>query len=56
MVSKEPDGSEIRQAIDRALESANLRAGDATSGVTAHLQEDREPSAVEADGFDGDGD
>ena len=49
-------GSEIDLAIGRALEAANLRAGD-PAGSTA-LVAHREPSAVELDGEGsaGDGD
>jgi hypothetical protein len=39
-------GSDADLAIERALEAANLRPGDATT--TAVFVEDREPSATEA--------
>ncbi|MDR5699230.1 hypothetical protein [Agromyces aerolatus] len=35
-------------AIERALEAANLRAGDALGTSTGAVLDDREPSAVEA--------
>lgn len=43
-------GSEIDLAIERALEGANLRPGDAPSTATAYIVEDRELSAAEAGG------
>lgn len=55
--SVEP-GSELDQAIERALEAAKLRAGDSLGTSTATIVEDWEPSAAEAGdigaGFDGD--
>lgn len=39
--------SDLDRAIERALEAANLRAGDATS-TAAVVVEDREPSSAEA--------
>ena len=48
-------GSEMDLAIERALESAKLRAGDAATTSTAFV-EDGELSAVEADGGAADGD
>lgn len=50
-------GSEIDAAIERALEGADLRPGDAAT-TTAFVAEDQEPSAVEGgDGVGaGDGD
>jgi len=42
-------GSEMDLAINRALEAARLRAGDATTTSTGFV-ELREPSAVEVDG------
>jgi hypothetical protein len=51
-------GSELHLAIQRALETANLRAGDSLGTSTAAVVEDFEPSAAEAGdaaaGFDGD--
>jgi hypothetical protein len=51
-------GSETDLAIERALEAASLRAGDALSGTSAVVVEEWEPSAVEAGdvggGADGD--
>ena len=51
-------GSDADLAIQRALEAANLRAGDSLGTSTAAVVEDWEPSAVEAGdaaaGFDGD--
>lgn len=47
-------GSDTDLAIERALEAANLRAGDATT--TAVVVEDWEPSAVEAGDVGADGD
>ncbi|WP_106815112.1 hypothetical protein [Microbacterium timonense] len=51
-------GSEADLAIERALQGAGLRAGDAAGTSSAFLVEDREPSAVEAGadaaGVDGD--
>ncbi|HEU4807136.1 MAG TPA: hypothetical protein VFT01_02655 [Homoserinimonas sp.] len=53
----EPE-SELDLAIQRALEAANLRAGDSLGASTASVVEDWEPSAAEAGdigaGFDGD--
>ena len=49
-------GGEVDLAIERALEGANLRAGDATSTSTAYILEDREVSAAEAGGAEADGD
>lgn len=40
-------GSETDLAIERALEAAQLRAGDAQGTVTASVGDDREPSAAE---------
>jgi hypothetical protein len=52
-------GSEIDAAIERALESANLRPGDAST-TFAFVAEEHQPSAAElGDGAgvgDGDGD
>ena len=48
-------GSEIDLAIERALESVKLRAGDAAT-TSAAFVEDGELSAVEADGGAADGD
>jgi hypothetical protein len=57
----EPDtepGSEADLAIQRALEGANLRAGDSLGPSTAVVIDGWEPSAAEAGdaavGFDGD--
>lgn len=51
-------GSETDLVIQRALEAAQLRAGDSLGGSTASVVEDWEPSAAEtgdaAAGFDGD--
>jgi F420-0:gamma-glutamyl ligase-like protein len=51
-------GSEIDLAIERALQGANLRAGDAVGASTASVTEDWEPSAAESGdavgGADGD--
>ena len=47
-------GSDTDLAIERALEAANLRAGDATT--TAVVVEDWEPSAAEAGDTGADGD
>lgn len=51
-------GSEADLAIQRALEGANLRAGDSLGTSTASVAEEGEPSAAEAGdaaaGFDGD--
>ena len=47
-------GSDTDLAIERALEAANLRAGDATT--TAVVVEDWEPSAAEAGDAGADGD
>lgn len=51
-------GSEADLAIQRALDAANLRAGDGLATSTATVVEDWEPSAAEAGdasaGFDGD--
>jgi hypothetical protein len=41
-------GSDPDLALQRALEAANLRAGDSLGTSTASVVEDREPSAVEA--------
>jgi hypothetical protein len=41
-------GSETDLALERALEAANLRAGDSLGASTASVMEDQEPSAVEA--------
>ncbi|KAA9136217.1 hypothetical protein [Microbacterium caowuchunii] len=52
-------GSETDLALQRALDAANLRAGDATGTATAYVAHDPEPSAVEAGdagGAGGDGD
>ncbi|QEV99421.1 hypothetical protein F6J84_04385 [Microbacterium caowuchunii] len=52
-------GSETDLALQRALDAANLRAGDATGTPTAYVAHDPEPSAVEAGdagGAGGDGD
>lgn len=46
-------GSDTDLAIERALEAANLRAGDATTTVVVG---DWEPSAVEAGDVGADGD
>ncbi|WP_214467361.1 hypothetical protein [Microbacterium flavescens] len=46
--------SEIEDAIDRALEAANLRPGDATTTPVAFVGH-AEPSAVELDGGAGAG-
>jgi hypothetical protein len=48
-------GSETDLAIERALESAKLQAGDATTTSTAFV-ENGELSAAEADGGAADGD
>ena len=41
-------GSETDLALERALEAANLRAGDSLgASTTASVLEDREPSAVD---------
>lgn len=51
-------GSDLDLAIERALEAAKLRAGDALGTSTASVVDDWEPSAVEVGdigaGFDGD--
>jgi hypothetical protein len=51
-------GSETDLALQRALDAANLRAGDSVSASTATVVDDWEPSAAEAGdtaaGFDGD--
>lgn len=51
-------GSDLELAIERALEAANLRAGDSLGASTASVVDDWEPSAAEAGdiggGFDGD--
>lgn len=47
-------GSDTDLAIERALEAANLRAGDATT--TAVVVENWEPSAAEAGDAGADGD
>lgn len=41
-------GSETDLAIERALEAAQLRAGDAQGTAVASVGEGREPSAAEA--------
>lgn len=49
--------SETGLAIDRALEAANLRAGDSLGSTTAFASEEWEPSAAESGevaGIDGD--
>jgi hypothetical protein len=50
--------SETDLAIERALEAANLRAGDGLVTSTAAVSEEREPTAAEAGdispGADGD--
>jgi hypothetical protein len=50
--------SETDLAIERALEAANLRAGDALGATSASVSEEWEPSAAEAGdiaaGVDGD--
>jgi hypothetical protein len=50
--------SETDLAIERALEAANLRAGDSLGSSTASVFEEWEPSAAEAGdigaGIDGD--
>lgn len=50
--------SETDLAIERALEAANLRAGDSLGTSTASVSEEWEPSAAEAGdiavGIDGD--
>jgi hypothetical protein len=55
--SVEP-GSEIDLALQRALDAANLRAGDSVSASTATAVDDWEQSAAETGdavaGFDGD--
>ena len=55
------DGSNVSEtdvAIERALEAANLRAGDGLVTFTATVSEEREPTAAEAgdisSGADGD--
>jgi len=56
--SVEP-GSETDLAIERALEAANLRAGDSLGTTVASVAKEREPTAAEAGdvagAFDGDG-
>jgi hypothetical protein len=51
-------GSATDLAIERALEAANLRAGDATSTSNAVVVEEWQPTAAEAGegaaGFDAD--
>lgn len=51
-------GSEVDLAIQRALDAAELRAGDSLGGTTASTVDDLEPSAAEAGDvggvFDGD--
>jgi hypothetical protein len=51
-------GSDADLAIERALEAANLRAGDSLGSSTAVVAEDPEPSAAETGdigaAFDGD--
>ncbi|QTX04779.1 hypothetical protein [Agromyces archimandritae] len=47
---------EVDLTIQRALEAAQLRAGDALGGTSAVILEDCEPSAVEAGDADGSGD
>jgi len=49
-------GSETDLAIQRALDGANLRAGDSLGTTTASVVEDSEPSAAEAGDFGADGD
>jgi hypothetical protein len=50
--------AETDLAIERALEAANLRAGDAIGTSTASVSEEWEPTAAEAgdiaSGIDGD--
>ncbi|WP_430645046.1 hypothetical protein [Agromyces sp. GXS1127] len=41
-------GSEVDVAIERALEAASLRAGDALGGTSATAVHESEPSAAEA--------
>ena len=45
-------GSEMDLAIERALEAASLRPGDATTTTSAHVVDDRDLSAAEAGGAD----
>jgi hypothetical protein len=51
-------GSELDLAIERALEAANLRAGDAAGTSSAFVLDSHEPSAAEmgdgGGGADGD--
>ncbi|WP_157536088.1 hypothetical protein [Microbacterium sp. Root166] len=51
-------GSEIDLALQRALDAASLRAGDAVSGASVAVVGEAEPSPVElgdsAGGADGD--
>ena len=51
-------GSEADLAIQRALDAANLRAGDSLGTSTAFVAREPEPSAAEVGdigaGFDGD--
>ena len=49
-------GSETDLAIQRALEAANLRAGDSLGATTASVVDGREPTAAEAGDLDGAGD
>jgi hypothetical protein len=53
-----PSASETDLAIERALEAANLRAGDALGTTTASVSEEWEPTSAEAGdlaaGIDGD--
>ncbi|WP_187432613.1 hypothetical protein [Agromyces mariniharenae] len=41
-------GSDADLAIQRAMEAAELRAGDSLGSTTASVVEDHEPSAAEA--------
>jgi hypothetical protein len=48
-------GSDLDLAIERALEAANLRAGDAAGTSSAFVLDGHEPSAAEmGGGADGD--
>ena len=49
-------GSEADLALQRALEAANLRAGDSLGATAASVAEGREPSAAEAGDTSGAGD
>lgn len=49
-------GSETDLAIQRALDGANLRAGDSLGGNTSSAVEDWEPSAAEVGDLGADGD